>query len=92
MKFSYLLAILALICVAESVGHFRVFSHFQADKVKATLYYEVFCPGCRSFIQNDLVEFRKHDDLMAITDLDLVPYGNAHVLTRDPPTFQMPTW
>ena len=25
---------------------------------------------------------------MAITDLDLVPYGNAHVLTRDPPTFR----
>ena len=60
----------------------------EAEKVKATLYYEVFCPGCRSFIQNDLVEFRKHDDLMAITDLDLVPYGNAHVLTRDPPTFK----
>ena len=26
--------------------------------------------------------------MMAITDLELVPYGNAHVLTRDPPTFK----
>ena len=25
---------------------------------------------------------------MAITDLELVPYGNAKVLTRDPPTFK----
>ena len=28
------------------------------------------------------------EDMMAITDLELVPYGNAHVITRDPPTFQ----
>ena len=62
--------------------------YLQADKVKATLYYEVYCPGCQEFISEDLVEFRKHDDLMAITDLELVPYGNAKVITRDPPTFQ----
>ena len=59
-----------------------------APKVKATLYYEVFCPGCEQFILEELVPFRQTEDLMAITDLEIVPYGNAHVLTRDPPTFQ----
>ena len=26
--------------------------------------------------------------MMAITDIELVPYGNAQVITRDPPTFK----
>ena len=60
----------------------------DAPKVKASLYYEVFCPGCEYFITNELVPFHQTEDLMAITDLELVPYGNARVLTRDPPTFQ----
>ena len=59
-----------------------------AEKVKASLYYESYCPGCEQFITRDLVEFRAMEDMMAITDLELVPYGNAHVITRDPPTFQ----
>ena len=56
--------------------------------MKASLYYEVFCPGCEYFITKELVPFHETEDLMAITDLELVPYGNAHVLTRDPPTFR----
>ena len=60
----------------------------RVDKVKASLYYESYCPGCEEFITEDLVAFHKKADLMAITDLELVPYGNAHVLTRDPPTFK----
>ena len=60
----------------------------EVPKVKATLYYEVYCPGCRQFIKNDLKDFREMEDMMAITDLELVPYGNAHVITRDPPTFE----
>ena len=60
----------------------------KAEKVKASLYYESYCPGCEQFITRDLVEFHAMEDMMAITDLELVPYGNAHVITRDPPTFQ----
>ena len=77
-----------LVCAAYQGDKPESCKYANVEKVKATLYYEVYCPGCRQFIVNKLVEFRKHDDLMAITDLELVPYGNAHVLTRDPPTFK----
>ena len=60
----------------------------EAPKVKATLYFESYCPGCESFITNELVKLHETEDLMAITDLELVPYGNARVISRDPPTFQ----
>ena len=56
--------------------------------MKASLYYEAYCPGCEYLIKNELKEFHDMPDMMAITDLELVPYGNAHVITRDPPTFQ----
>ena len=56
--------------------------------MKASLYYESYCGGCEYFITNELNTFHGLADMMAITDLKLVPYGNAHVLTRDPPTFQ----
>ena len=60
----------------------------EAEKVKATLYYESFCPGCESLIRSQIKDLRETPDVMAITDLELVPYGNARVITRDPPTFQ----
>ena len=69
----------------ESCGKYEA---NEAPKVKATLYFESYCPGCEYFITNELVKLHETEDLMAITDLELVPYGNAHVITRDPPTFQ----
>ncbi|KAF8093656.1 hypothetical protein N665_0381s0016 [Sinapis alba] len=50
----------------------------ESDKVKLNLYYESLCPYCQSFIANGLVKIFD-SDLHTITDLKLVPFGNAHV-------------
>ena len=34
--------------------------------MKATLYFESYCPGCESFITNDLVKLHETEDLMEI--------------------------
>ena len=60
----------------------------EVEKVKMSLYYEVFCPGCYDLITGDLKDFHEMKDMMAITDIEVIPYGNAEVLTRDPPTFK----
>ncbi|KAF2537460.1 hypothetical protein F2Q68_00020410 [Brassica cretica] len=50
----------------------------ESDKVKLNLYYESLCPGCRVFIVNYLVKIFD-SDLHTVTDLKLVPFGNAKV-------------
>ncbi|KAL0753482.1 hypothetical protein Bca101_091150 [Brassica carinata] len=50
----------------------------ESDKVKLNLYYESLCPYCQSFIADGLVKIFD-SDLHTITDLKLVPFGNAHV-------------
>ncbi|KFK23481.1 hypothetical protein AALP_AAs46213U000100 [Arabis alpina] len=50
----------------------------NSDKVKLNLYYESLCPYCQEFIVDDLVKLFD-TDLHTITDLNLVPFGNAHV-------------
>ncbi|KAL1226419.1 Gamma-interferon-responsive lysosomal thiol protein [Cardamine amara subsp. amara] len=51
----------------------------ESDKVNLNLYYESLCPYCQNFIVNDLVKIFD-SDLYTITNLTLVPFGNAHVL------------
>ena len=81
--------VLQMVCDAYQGEKPASCKQFQAaPKVKASLYYEAYCPGCEYLIKNELKEFHDMPDMMAITDLELVPYGNAHVITRDPPTFQ----
>ncbi|XP_010440630.1 PREDICTED: gamma-interferon-inducible-lysosomal thiol reductase-like [Camelina sativa] len=50
----------------------------ESDKVQLYLYYESLCPGCQMFIVDDLVKFFD-SDLETITDVKLVPFGNAKV-------------
>ena len=50
----------------------------ESDKVKLNLYYESLCPGCQVFIVNYLVKIFD-SDLHTVTDLKLVPFGNAKV-------------
>ncbi|KAF8089999.1 hypothetical protein N665_0491s0004 [Sinapis alba] len=49
-----------------------------SDKVKLNLYYESLCPYCQRFIADGLVKIFD-SDLHKITDLKLIPFGNAHV-------------
>ncbi|XP_010450256.1 PREDICTED: gamma-interferon-inducible-lysosomal thiol reductase [Camelina sativa] len=50
----------------------------ESDKVKLNLYYESLCPSCQNFIVHYLGKVFS-TDLHTITDLKLVPFGNAHV-------------
>uniref|UniRef100_A0A1J3CMA4 Gamma-interferon-inducible lysosomal thiol reductase n=1 Tax=Noccaea caerulescens TaxID=107243 RepID=A0A1J3CMA4_NOCCA len=50
----------------------------DSEKVKLNLYYESLCPFCQDFIVDGLVKIFD-SDLQTITDLKLVPFGNAHV-------------
>ncbi|KAJ3682856.1 hypothetical protein LUZ60_013083 [Juncus effusus] len=48
------------------------------SKVPLALYYETLCPYCSNFIVNYLAKIFGNG-LISIVDLDLIPYGNAHV-------------
>ncbi|KAJ0244704.1 Gamma interferon responsive lysosomal thiol [Hirschfeldia incana] len=48
----------------------------ETQKVKLSLYYESLCPYSQKFINDDLVKLFE-SDLHRITDLMLVPFGNA---------------
>ncbi|ESQ56452.1 hypothetical protein EUTSA_v10026151mg [Eutrema salsugineum] len=50
----------------------------ESDKVKLNLYYESLCPYCQKFIADELVKIF-NSDLHTITDLNLIPFGNARV-------------
>ncbi|KFK23483.1 hypothetical protein AALP_AAs46213U000300 [Arabis alpina] len=50
----------------------------DSDKVKLNLYYESLCPYCQDFIVDELVKIFK-TDLHTITNLKLIPFGNAKV-------------
>ncbi|EOA15680.1 hypothetical protein CARUB_v10006370mg [Capsella rubella] len=50
----------------------------QSDKVQLNLYYESLCPGCQMFIVDELVKVFD-SDLFTITDVKLVPFGNAEI-------------
>lgn len=59
----------------------------QVEKVDVHVYYESYCPGCEYLLTNDVNDFYKDESLRAIADIDLVPYGNAYIISRDPPQF-----
>ncbi|XP_075489807.1 gamma-interferon-responsive lysosomal thiol protein-like [Primulina tabacum] len=54
------------------------FSSGSASKVKLELYYESLCPYCSNLIVNYLYEVFE-SDIASITDLKLIPYGNAKI-------------
>ncbi|CAA7027869.1 unnamed protein product [Microthlaspi erraticum] len=59
----------------------------DSDKVKLNLYYESLCPYCQKFITEDLAKVLD-SDLLTITDLKLVPFGNAEVSDNSTVTCQ----
>jgi hypothetical protein len=48
-----------------------------AERVHFGLYYETLCPDCQQFVRDQL--WPAYNKLANITDLQLVPYGNANV-------------
>jgi len=58
--------------ICESIG----WPSRAAPAVNVALYYESLCPGCRSFITDQIAKAVKEvGDIMTV---DLVPFGNAH--------------
>ena len=75
MKYATLFALLA-ICV------------MAAPKVEVKVLVESMCPDCIAFTAKELQEFVSTPSLMEITDLEIVPYGKAHIVSENPPTFR----
>ena len=59
-----------------------------APKVEVKALVEALCPDCIYFTANGLKDLVNTEDIMEITDLEIVPYGKAHIISRDPPQFQ----
>jgi len=49
----------------------------EYPKVRLEVYYEAQCPGCQQFITGPLTNTLALSDMVAITDLLMVPYGNT---------------
>ena len=74
MKFAAIFGLLA-ICV------------LAAPKVEVKALVEALCPDCIYFTSHELLELTQTKDIMDIINLEIVPYGKAHIVSRDPPTF-----
>lgn len=51
----------------------------SVKKLPVTLYYEALCPYCMKFVTSQLNPSLIHKNRLAVTELTLVPYGNAVV-------------
>ncbi|PIN07664.1 Gamma-interferon inducible lysosomal thiol reductase [Handroanthus impetiginosus] len=69
-----LILILSLLSFSSSA----VAADNGGEKVTLGLYYESLCPYCSNLIVNYLYKLFE-SDLISITDLELIPYGNAKV-------------
>lgn len=58
-----------------------------APKVEVKALVESYCPDCIAFTAQELKTLTETEDIMEITDLEIVPYGKAHIVSRDPPKF-----
>lgn len=63
------------------------FAVLAEPKVTVKALVESYCPDCIYFTANDLLQLTQIEEMMAITDLEIVPYGKAHIVSRDPPAF-----
>lgn len=50
-----------------------------APKVKVSIYMEAACPGCQFFTTHVLVPVMQEEGMSSITDLNIIPAGNAEV-------------
>ena len=65
-----------------------VIACMAAPKVSVKALVESYCPDCIYFTANELLQLTQLEDMMEITDLEILPYGKAHIVSRDPPTFE----
>ncbi|CAA7027876.1 unnamed protein product [Microthlaspi erraticum] len=82
----YMLVFIFLACFVFAFSD-NLVAPGDSEKVKLNLYYESLCPYCQKFITEDLVKVID-SDLLTITDLKLVPFGNAEVLDNNTITCQ----
>ncbi|XP_051128362.1 gamma-interferon-responsive lysosomal thiol protein-like [Andrographis paniculata] len=71
LRFFAVLSVIASASAAAAVAD-------SAKKVSFEIYYETLCPYCSNLIVNYLPELFE-SDLISITDLKLLPYGNAKI-------------
>lgn len=74
MKYTIIFALLAICTLA-------------APKVEVKALVEALCPDCIAFTKKELLTLTQTEDIMEIINLEIVPYGKAHIVSRDPPTF-----
>lgn len=60
----------------------------KAPKVPVVLYHETYCGACKELLRDFLDGMYNNEDISKMVEWDVVPFGNAKVLTRDPPTFE----
>ena len=67
------------IFVSLVVAALVLVSSYAAEypKVNIEVYYESLCPGCQAFITGVLTNTLALSDIVAITNLKLVPYVSA---------------
>ncbi|EPS58984.1 hypothetical protein M569_15829 [Genlisea aurea] len=70
MGFLRFLLILSIIVSSSSAA--------DDERVTLELYYETLCPYCSNLIVNYLYKIFE-SDLISITNLRLIPYGNAKI-------------
>jgi interferon gamma-inducible protein 30 len=55
----------------------------KKQKVHLEIYYESLCPYCHELLDNDFRKIWGEKDFRDRIDLELVPFGNAAVVTQD---------
>jgi interferon gamma-inducible protein 30 len=60
----------------------KISSSIDSQMVNLSVYYEALSPSCATFIIQNLTGVFD-DDLITITNLRMVPWGNAHVNETD---------
>lgn len=73
-----LLLILSIVSYSSSSATAAAAAVNGGEKVALELYYETLCPYCSNLIVNYLYTIFE-SDLISITDLKLIPYGNAKI-------------
>ena len=60
----------------------------NVEKVQVSLYHEALCGGCTYLLTHFLDDMHHNEDMMTMANFEVVSYGNARIITRDPPTFE----
>jgi hypothetical protein len=67
-------AVCSLLKLITAHASLRAHGSFENPPVLVEVYYEALCPSCQDFIKGPLHEVLEMPDMVAISDLKLVPY------------------